>query len=232
MLAHEHLELSDELGVASELEVSCDPPLDADETNLFEPKNLRLRERLVSEVGERWTAPEIESFAKPSRRQLGRGLLRLLHQPLEAEQVELVRADADHVARLLRDDRLAGSERLAELGNVVLERVRGRLGACVPQSSSMSRPVETTSFARVSSKTRSARCLEPPSVSARPPSTTSSGPRIRNSTLRLRRRRYHPVCSSAGAQRCLSAGLDSSTRARRSIDARGRGPRLSTRCHQ
>ena len=100
----------------------------ADEMELFEPENLRLRERLVSEVGKRWTAPEVESFAKSSRRQLGRGLLRLLHQPLEAEQVELVRTDADHVTRLLGDDRLAGSERLAELGDVVLERVRGRLG--------------------------------------------------------------------------------------------------------
>ena len=128
VVAHENLELSDELGVSSELEVSCDPTLDTDEMYLFEPKNLRLRERLVSEVGERWTAPEIESFAKSSRRQLGRGLLRLLHQPLEAEQVELVRADADHVARLLGHERLAGSERLAELGNVVLERVRRRLG--------------------------------------------------------------------------------------------------------
>ena len=128
VLAHERLELSDKLGVSSELEFSSNPPLDAGETNLFEPKNLRLRERLVSELGERWTSPEIESLAKSSRRQLGRGVLRLLHQPLEAEQVELVRTDADHVARLLGDDRLAGSERLTELGNVVLERVRGRLG--------------------------------------------------------------------------------------------------------
>ena len=37
VVAHEHLELSDNLGVSSELEVSCDPPLDAKEMNLFEP---------------------------------------------------------------------------------------------------------------------------------------------------------------------------------------------------
>ena len=62
VLAHERLELSDKLGVSSELEFSSNPPLDAGETNLFEPKNLRLRERLVSELGERWTSPEIESL--------------------------------------------------------------------------------------------------------------------------------------------------------------------------
>src|SRR5829696_3201088 len=59
------------------------------------------------------------------------------------------------------------------------------------QSSSMSRSAETTSFARVSSSASSARCLGPPSASVRPCSTTSSGPRIRNSTSCLRGRRYH-----------------------------------------
>src|SRR5215218_7845522 len=59
------------------------------------------------------------------------------------------------------------------------------------QSASMSRSAETTSLARVSSSASSARCLGPPSASVRPCSTTSSGPRIRNSTPCLRGRRYH-----------------------------------------
>ena len=69
----------------------------------------------MRELGERRSAPEVESFAKPSRGQLGLSLSRLLHQQLEAEHVELVRTDSDHVARLLRDDHVVGSERLAEL---------------------------------------------------------------------------------------------------------------------
>jgi hypothetical protein len=59
-------------------------------------------------------------------------------------------------------------------------------GGCSPQSSSMSRSADTTSFARVRRIARRVRCLDPPRVSARPCSTTSSGPRMRNSTARLR----------------------------------------------
>jgi hypothetical protein len=61
VLADEHLELSDELGVSSELEVGFDASLQSDEAKLFEPEDLRLHERLVREVGERGPAPEAES---------------------------------------------------------------------------------------------------------------------------------------------------------------------------
>jgi hypothetical protein len=39
--------------------------------------------------------------------------LRLLDQPLEDEEIELGRTDPDQIARLLRDNRVAGGERLA-----------------------------------------------------------------------------------------------------------------------
>src|SRR5262245_26021692 len=54
---------------------------------------------------------------------------------------------------------------------------------------------------------RSARCLGPPSVSERPPSTTSSGPRIRNSTVVSGGDGNTSPAPSADAQRCLSARL-------------------------
>ena len=114
MLADEHLDLTDELCEAAKREVGVEPPLERPEAELFESEDLRLQ-RFVDEVGERRPAPEIEGIAKAPRGQLGRLPLRLLHQHLEAEQVELVRADADHVTRFLRDDRLARSECLAEL---------------------------------------------------------------------------------------------------------------------
>ena len=80
MFADEHLDLTDELCEAAEREVGLDPPLERLQAELFESEDLRLRERFVREVGKRRPAPEIESFAKPSRGQLGRLLSRLFHQ--------------------------------------------------------------------------------------------------------------------------------------------------------
>src|SRR5918996_4936229 len=57
-------------------------------------------------------------------------------------------------------------------------------GGREPQSSSISLSAETASFAEVSRRTSSARRLEPPRASAPSRSTTSIGPRIRNSILR------------------------------------------------
>ena len=115
VLADEHLELSDELGVTAEREVGFESTLERPKAELFEARNLSLRERLLGEVGKRRPAPKVESFAQPLRRRLGRHPLRLLDEQLEAEQVELVWTDADQVTRLLRDNRLVRSERLAEL---------------------------------------------------------------------------------------------------------------------
>ena len=71
--ADECLELSDELGVAAECEVGLDPQLERPQAELFESRDLDLRERLVDEVGERRPAPEGESLAQSCRRELGRG---------------------------------------------------------------------------------------------------------------------------------------------------------------
>ena len=115
MLADEHLHLADELREAAERKVGIEPPLECPQAQLLEPENLQLRERLVGEIRERWPPPECESVAQHARSQLGRRVSRLLDQQLEAEQIELVRPDADHVARFLRDDRLVRRERFAEL---------------------------------------------------------------------------------------------------------------------
>src|SRR5262245_41175574 len=115
MLAYERLDFTDQLREAAEREVGLDAPLERRQAELFEAADLRLRKRFVSEVGERRPAPEIESLVKPLRGQLGRSPLRLLHEPLEAEQIELVRTDADQIPRLLCDDHVVRCEGLAEL---------------------------------------------------------------------------------------------------------------------
>src|SRR5204862_4284433 len=81
-------------------------------------------ERLVGEVGERRPAPETEGLAQHGGCVLclaacERGA-RVLREPLESVQVELVGRDADHVAGRSRLDRRVGAERLPELRDLAL----------------------------------------------------------------------------------------------------------------
>ena len=214
VLADEHLDLTDELCEAAEREVGVEPPLEGRQAELFESEHLQLRERFVGEVGERRPAPEIESFAQSLRRKAGRRLLRLLDQHLEAEQVELVRADADHVARLLRDDRVVRGECLAELGDVVLQRVGGCPGRLrAPEL--VDEPVRRDDLVRMRQKEREKRPL--PRAAEREHTALlddlersqdaelhvfSSGGRV------LAAPTLTPVVGSAEAQRCLSTGVD------------------------
>ena len=67
------LELADELGSATKLELGLDPLLDGGQPQLLEPGGLVLGERLVREVGQRRTAPELERFANEADPTLGLG---------------------------------------------------------------------------------------------------------------------------------------------------------------
>ena len=60
----ETLELGDELGVATELEISIDPVLERGKPELFQPRALSLDEVAVPQVRERWTAPQGERLAQ------------------------------------------------------------------------------------------------------------------------------------------------------------------------
>ena len=51
VLPHERLELTDDVAVATELEVGLDPFLEGDEAQLLQPPDLALRELLEGEVG-------------------------------------------------------------------------------------------------------------------------------------------------------------------------------------
>jgi hypothetical protein len=113
MRTDERLKLPDELGVATEVEVCLDPQLERGKAKLFEAEDLNLRERLAREVGESRPAPEAERFAEQRGSSIGRGLSRLLDELLEAKEVELVRAHANQIARLLRHDRFARGKHLA-----------------------------------------------------------------------------------------------------------------------
>ena len=125
----ERLELGDELGVTAEREVGVDALLDDDGSQLLEARDLRLRERLVDEVGERRPAPERERLAQ---RDLGGGCVArlergppLLRQAREAVHVHALGIELEDVAGRARGD--DGAEHLAELRDVDLDGVRGRL---------------------------------------------------------------------------------------------------------
>ena len=128
MLRHEPLELGDELSARAELEVGIDPLLQGIQAELLEPADLALREALQLEVAERRAAPQRERL--PQRLgSLPRILSpRILNEPLEATEIQLLGLDPEQVAGRLRDEH-AGRKELAELRDEVLERGRRRLRA-------------------------------------------------------------------------------------------------------
>src|SRR5262249_10965074 len=64
---NEGLELADELGAGPPLEVGVDPLLESVESQLVQPPDLALGERLGGGVGERRAAPERERLAQQLR---------------------------------------------------------------------------------------------------------------------------------------------------------------------
>ncbi len=92
VLRRQGLQLPGERRMPAAGEVGVEAALQRDQPQIVEPRDLRLRERLVGEVGERRPAPQGERVAQRRR---GRAVVRALRpgdEPLEARDVEL-RAD-------------------------------------------------------------------------------------------------------------------------------------------
>jgi hypothetical protein len=83
MLVDERLELPDELTVPAQRKVVLNAQLERRRAELFEAKDLRLRERLVREVGESRSAPKAERIAQQSRSLVGRCPSRLFDELFE-----------------------------------------------------------------------------------------------------------------------------------------------------
>ncbi len=109
--------------MAPQRELGLDPLLEGGQPLLFQPRSIGAGER-VAQLGQRRSTPQGQPFPEQSG---GLGVLlraRRRHQPLEAMEVELTVADPDEVAGGLRQDQIP-AERLAQLGDVHLERRRG-----------------------------------------------------------------------------------------------------------
>jgi hypothetical protein len=87
-------QLRDQVRVATEREIDVDAEFDRGQPDLLEPGNGRLREVLVSEVGQRAAPPQRQGLANPGRRLTGTAAGQqgspVVHQPLEPVQVEFV----------------------------------------------------------------------------------------------------------------------------------------------
>ena len=132
----ERLELGDELLVPSERQVRVDPVFERGEPELREPSGLAQRERLVDELGERRAVPEAERLAQArcssqllAARERRAGLT---DEALEASEVELLRRQLRHVALRVGANGRVGAERLAQLRDVHLHGLGGRLGRLAP----------------------------------------------------------------------------------------------------
>ena len=127
-LLAQHLELRDQLRVASERELRLDPQLDGAEAQLLEAPRLELQRERAGHVGVRVAAPERERRAESLRRLRGSGLHergRPLDRPLELDRVDVLRVGDESIAAVVADDDVA--DRGPEVRDVRLQR-RARAG--------------------------------------------------------------------------------------------------------
>ena len=104
-------------------EVRVDSPLQACLSQLVDSRDLRLRERLVREIGERASTPQPQRFAE----------LLLRDEALEATEVELVGPDHELIAGRARDDSVT-PDCLSQLRDVHLQRLDRRFrGPLTPE---------------------------------------------------------------------------------------------------
>ena len=126
----EAFELTDERLVLAKFEVGVDPRLEQRATQLVEPRDLAVRERLVRELGERLAAPQRERFAHEAASLRGRRRLERGDELVEPADVHLPGIDVECVPGRTRHDVLA-PERLPQRRDHVLER-RGRRPGRLP----------------------------------------------------------------------------------------------------
>ncbi len=123
--------VGDHVVVAAELDLGLDAVLERGEPELVEPRDLRLEEALVREVGERRAAPERERVPERGGALRGRKRPRVVHEPLEATSVDRTRLRPKHVPGRARLDRLFPDQH---------PQPRGRRSARRPPPSAAARP--------------------------------------------------------------------------------------------
>jgi hypothetical protein len=117
----ETLQLRNELGCPAECQVCLHALFERLQSQLFEPRRLGLRERVVDEVCERGVAPKRERVGQQLRSTRGiGGCVRCGERVFEAGRVELLRLDAQDVSWRARYERIR-PERAAQPRDVDLD---------------------------------------------------------------------------------------------------------------
>ena len=138
------LDLGDDVRVTPERQIRIDPFLERCEPQFLQPGDLRLGERLVGDLCQRWAAPKVKGLPQPvgryGRIAGGKCLATAAEQGLEAVGVQLAGGDTQHVSAVL-GPQWAGfvggavRQRAAHLRDGVLERLgSGRWRPGSPQA--------------------------------------------------------------------------------------------------
>ena len=135
MLVNQRLELSDHLGMTTELELRLDQLFQRSDPKIIQTGDLPLREGLVCELSQRRAAPERQrplERQNSARREAAPQLAATLgHEPLEAVRVEAVRIDRQLVAAVACHNHAGRSvagftrQRPAQAGDLHLHRLGG-----------------------------------------------------------------------------------------------------------
>ena len=127
--AHQLPQLTDQLAVAAGGEVGVDASLEHLEPRLLQVRQLPREEALARQIGERLAAPELEGRPQDAGGLFGATLLEepaaFGAEPLEPEQVELLRGDREHVSGPSGLEHLMGLEQPPQPRDVLVNRARG-----------------------------------------------------------------------------------------------------------
>jgi hypothetical protein len=133
MVTHETLQLADDVGVPAELQIGFDPFLARDEPHLLQASDLCLGEVVEGELGECRAAPQLERVAQTLSPFVRRQPAHIGEGSLEPARVDLLGADAEHVAGRARLEHVC-AERAPQASDRVLQRgSRGLRRLLAPQ---------------------------------------------------------------------------------------------------
>jgi hypothetical protein len=142
-------ELPDDLGMPAVGELAPEPPLDGGQAQLLEPRDLALGEVVEREVVERRTAPQRQRLL----------VAILVEQRAKAVEVELVRFDAQQVARRPRLEPAVAEQPAQPRHVAVQRRHRGGRRRLAPQR--VEEPVLGDDLVRAQQQVAEQRALTP-----------------------------------------------------------------------
>ena len=117
MLANQRLQFDNQSRVQTESQIRVNSILECSQSQLLQPGRLNGDERRVTDIGQRWTAPQRKGLAQGLGRVLRWCSTRGDHQALEPHGIDGLRIEVEHVSRRPGDDPLC-AQQASELRDV------------------------------------------------------------------------------------------------------------------